>query len=81
MRELDTLTIDAMHALLQQGKTQEYEALVRSNASVIEAVMRAHERIQRIAPDVALSPYIYRAVRILRGDAASTGEAPVQAAA
>lgn len=56
---------DSVSALLQQGKAENFDALVLANAGALEGLRRLVERVQRVAPDVALSPYIMRALRIL----------------
>lgn len=57
---------DLARRLVLNGKDDNYVAMVEQNAELVQKLVNMVKRIQKVAPDVALSPYIMRAVRLLR---------------
>ena len=81
MAEFTVADLDQVAALLAQGTSDQYAALVRNNAALLVNLQRCIERIQHVAPDVSLSPYIHRALRILDADKVAASDDAVSSAA
>ena len=81
MSESNASVCDAVYALLQQGKAENYDAIVQDSAQQLAALRRMVQRIQSVAPDVALSPYVMRALLILDGQTIAQDDGSISAAA
>ena len=73
MSEFSESIYDKVRNLVLQGKEESYESLVEKDSEVLEKLQRLVKRIQKVAPDVALSPYIVRALRVLEQNQVSDG--------
>ncbi|NUQ33615.1 MAG: hypothetical protein HUU29_01555 [Planctomycetaceae bacterium] len=80
MSQVGESVFDAIRELLLKGKEENYEALVIQKSETIRKLLALASKIQKVAPDVALSPYVLRAVRIAQAHAQSNGTSLTAAA-
>ena len=66
MSEIKGSIFDAVRELIMSGKEDSYEKLVEMNSESLERIRRMISKIQKVIPDVALSPYVLRALRVLK---------------
>ncbi len=78
MSELCTEDLNSIGQLITQGKSENFKQLVLQHRRQLTALRKAVERVRQIAPDVAVSPYIARAARIIDESLAGSQEGKIE---